>query len=625
MRKLTALLLTLVLLAGCAVSLAADYETLRVGATTAFSGNFFSAAIGSNVCDQDVRKLIHSYSLVTWVPADGAFRPNGQVVTSDIGISEDGATLTFAISKNLRYNDGTPITAKDYAFSFLLTTSRALLECAGTRASGSHVSGWQAYDEGLADTVTGFRLLGDYSVSITLDAQFLPYFYEMEVLNILPYPISVIAPGCEVKDDGNGICISGGMTADTLRKTLLDPETGYASHPAVTSGAYQLVSYDGETVTVERNPEYIGDADGVTPQIPRIEFRAVAADELIRGLYEESLDLVVRCARNDQIHGGLALAGGEGIRQYAYSRNGLAFISFCAEKGATADVRVRQALALCMDKTALAEKYLGGYGMKVDGYYGIGQWMYQASLGTIEVLDRDGSAAQPEEISLAGIRAWELDPVAAGELLAAAGWNLNEEGGAYEPAAGGIRFRMNGDRLEPLKLKLIYPVNNDAGPLLADTLIAHFAAAGGELETEAVPMPALLEQYYHITDRACDMIMLGSNFSEVFDPSVNLDGSTDRLSGVNDAMLADLARRMRSTAPGDTAEYCRRWAEFILYRSEVLPEIPLYSNTYMDFAISELQDYRPGEYSSWAEAIQYARLSDYQPGAEDDGDDWIFD
>ena len=81
MRKLIAIILTIILLAGCFTAVAEvysddRYETLTVGVTTAFSGNFLSDALGSNISDQDVRKLIHAYSLVRWDSEIGAFRMN---------------------------------------------------------------------------------------------------------------------------------------------------------------------------------------------------------------------------------------------------------------------------------------------------------------------------------------------------------------------------------------------------------------------------------------------------------------------------------------------------------------------------------------------------------------------
>lgn len=632
MKRLIAILLTVVLLVGTCGALgeeaAGKYDRLRVGTTTLFNGNFFSSAIGNNVSDQDVRKLIHSYSLVSWVSGEGLFRPNRQVITSDLSISQDGATFTFTIAKDLKYNDGTPITARDYAFSFILATSRALEEAAGYRMDGSYIDGWDEYETGRSTVISGFRLIGDYHISITLDRQFLPYFFEFHALDLQPYPISVIAPGCEVKDDGNGIYLAGNMTGSVLRKTLMDPETGYASHPSVTSGPYQLAEYDGTTVTLTLNPEYKGDEEGNKPYIPVIEFRYVNSNELINELGEGELDLVVRCARNDQIQGGIALVSTGDFSRYAYSRNGLAFISFCAEDGPTADVKVRQGLASCMDKETLREKYLGSFGIVVTGYYGIGQWMYQAALGTIDIRPEaereDTEFDARNEFSLNGLNTWSLSVERAGDLFAEAGWDLNENGEPYDPAAGGVRYRRNGDALEPLKLKLIYAENNNAGPLLQDTFVANVEKAGGIVETEAVPMNELLNRYYHLTERDCDMIMLGTNFSEVFEPTRDFSGNTNRLNGITDPEFAALAKDMRQTEPGDAVGFVKKWVKFLEYRTQIAAEIPLYSNAYLDFSVVELQGYAPGSYSSWAEAIQYSVLSDY---VEDEvgEDEFIFD
>ena len=634
MKKLTAILLFIAILAGCCFSAFGEeadgkYDRLRVGTTTQFSGNFFSDALGNNVSDQDVRKLIHSYNLVEWVPEEGVFRPNQQVVTA-FSTNKDNSTFIFAISKDLKYNDGTPITAKDYAFSFLTLTSKALKEAAGARQEGDFIQGWKAYDQGAAPAVEGFRLLGDYQFSITLSVEYLPYYYEMQALSIFPYPISVLAPGIEVKDDGNGIFLSEKLTADLLRQTLLDPENGYAVHPEVTCGPYQLVSYDGLTAELELNPEYNGDSTGHMPSIPEIEFRYVDSDELINELAAGNLDLVVRCARNDQIQGGIALNGSGDFSQYAYSRNGLAFISFCAESGATADPQVRQALAMCLDKNTLKNRYLGSYGLAVDGFFGIGQWMYLSTTGTITVenegeepeTDENGNPVRPS----LNVTSYPLSPAQAAELLEEAGWTLNEKGDPYDPENDNVRCKNVQGRLVTLKLKLIYPDNNNAGALLPQVFGENIAAIGGELVLEPLPMAEVLEYYYGIKERDCDMIMLGTNFGDVFEPSVEFDGDTHVRSGIKDARFRELALDMRKTEPGRAFEYVQKWAAFLEYRSTILPEIPLYSNAYMDFAVTALQNYAPGSYSSWAEAVQYAILSDYAEPEEELGDDeFMFD
>ena len=203
MKKLIAVILTLVLLIGCCAA-AEDveetvnkYEKLTVGVTTAFSGNFLADALGSNISDQDIRKIIHSYSLVKWDSDDGVFKANDQVITSTL-TNADKDTYILSISRNLTYSDGTPITAWDYAFSILLMMSHEIEEIGGKIYRSEHILGSGEYLRGVVPYLSGVAVLDDYQLAITLDHNFLPYFFETGLLLCVPYPIHVIAPGCKV-------------------------------------------------------------------------------------------------------------------------------------------------------------------------------------------------------------------------------------------------------------------------------------------------------------------------------------------------------------------------------------------------------------------------------------------
>ena len=62
-KKILAWILVFALLLGAFPALAEEeaevYDKLTVSTTTPFSGNFLSDALGSNLSDQDVRRLIH--------------------------------------------------------------------------------------------------------------------------------------------------------------------------------------------------------------------------------------------------------------------------------------------------------------------------------------------------------------------------------------------------------------------------------------------------------------------------------------------------------------------------------------------------------------------------------------
>jgi len=153
--------------------------------------------------------------------------------------------------------------------------------------------------------------------------------------------------------------------------------------------------------------------------------------------------------------------------------------------------------------------------------------------------------------------------------------------------------------------------------MLDQVFIPYLNEAGIELETEAMPMPELLKKYYGQEERDCDMILLGTNFNDVYDPTGEYDDNgTSYLNGITNPELRELAINLRSTEPGNATEFCRRWLRYQEKLAEIITGIPLYSDAYLDFHISALQNYEPGKSGNWATAVAGAILSDYVPEEE---------
>ena len=252
-------------------------DELIVGNPTITKGDFFTEMFGNDTADIDVRALIHGYNLVNWDQNQGVYVIDESVVenllvTTD---SEGNKTYYLGLYDDLYYSDGTLITAWDYAFSILLMMSHEIEEIGGKIYRSEHILGSREYLQGALPYLTGVAVLDEHQLAITLDHEFLPYFFEIGLLLCVPYPISEIAPGCKVYaggevdlGDGYGYGIWIGnedpeiqepvFTAELLQKTILDPETGYNSHPSVVSGPYRLVSWDGVTGHFEANEYYKG-------------------------------------------------------------------------------------------------------------------------------------------------------------------------------------------------------------------------------------------------------------------------------------------------------------------------------------------------------------------------------
>ncbi len=235
-------------------------DHLTVGNATPMDGKFFTEMWEDVTSDGDVRSLIHAYNLVMWDGEKGVFTHDPSVVNA-IGIMDneygDRAYL-IALHDNLYYSDGSKITAWDYAFSYLLSIAPEIDEIGGHSVKRNYLFGYSAYMDGTVNYLAGVQVLEDDQLMITIDHEFLPFFYETGLISCVPYPISVIAPGVEVRDDGYGVYLANIddsvkepiFNAELLRKTILDPETGYQTFPKVNSGPYTLESWDGTTVTL---------------------------------------------------------------------------------------------------------------------------------------------------------------------------------------------------------------------------------------------------------------------------------------------------------------------------------------------------------------------------------------
>ena len=607
------------------------YDHLVVGNTTQMRGDFFTGMWGNATSDADVRDLLHGYNLVVWDSAKSMFSFNPAVVTEVMTMTDQAGDKTYALilANDLRYSDGSRINAWDYAFSFLLQISPEIAELGAVPAQTDFLLGYDAYHSGEADTLAGIRVEGTNVLVLTIRGEYLPFFYELALLRCNPYPIRVIAPGVQVKDDGKGVYLANAdknikepvFTADLLRETLLDPETGYRSHPSIVSGPYTMTSFDGTTAEFAVNPYFKGDENGVKPTIPTLTFTLAENGTMVEKLKNGEFGLLNKVLRKDAIDAGLALLQEDPLLVENYTRNGLSYIAFACEKPAISSVKVRQAIAWCMDRDLVTSDYAGDYGLRVDGYFGIGQWMYEAVIGASSPLEAPAEDSSPQvkeefeklqeaikELNMDDLTVYTEDLEKAAALLDEDGWKVNEEG---------IREKeIDGEKVT-LELTMLYPEGNEIGEAFQERLVPNLEKVGIKLALEPMEMSRLLEAYYkQDEDRSADMIYLASNFELVFDPSVQFiidaDGTPNwSYTNHSDTKLYSLAVKMRETEPGDILSYLQNWLEFQKEMNEALPILPIYSNVYFDFYTNTLHDYAVGARSTWAQAIVPAYLAEY--------------
>lgn len=569
---------------------------IRVGNFTRMSGDFFTDMWGNNTADIDMRALLHGMSTVDWTN-DRQYALDASVLAAvSTEVTKAGKTYTFTLADGLTYNDGTPVTAADYVFSVLLQSSAVAQELGGKPYVYAQLAGQEDYLAGEADVFAGVRLLDERTFSLTISKDFMPYYYELMYVNVTPYPIGVIAPGCEVKDEGEGAYIEGPFTAELLSDTLFNAETGYVSHPATTSGPYQLVSYDEATGEAELliNLNYPGNYEGHRPVIERLHVQEIGYEDALEKLTGGEIDVLNKGTDGELIEAGMALMGEGTVATANYIRSGYGFVGFDCEDEVTGSLSVRQAIAMCIDRETFIQDFLSGFGMPVYSYYGLGQWMVQPYVSTIA-----------DEVTT-----YDYDPAAAEKLLEKDGWSLNAEGGKYA-AADGVRFKKLDGALVPLKLRFAQLKDNRGAQLIVDGLLEELKAIGFEVEVTEMGFEDMLSQYYRQTERNFNANFMATNFAMVFDPYYTFHTGDEyqgslNTSGIRDEELMKLAKNLRETTPGDEEEYGARWLKLMRRFSDVLPTLPVYSNIYFDFFTPSLKDYAPNALWSWAAAIQYA-------------------
>lgn len=606
---------------------------ITVGNTTKVSGDFFTSMWSNNTSDIDVRTMIHGYSPVVW-DSQVEFVLDNMVVESVEGAADGANTVyTVTLQQDLVYSDGqTPITAADYVFSYLLCASDEVAQLGAQTQGYEHIVGYEEYSSGESDIFAGVRLLDTYTYSITVKGAYEPFFYNYAYLRTNPYPISVLAPYCEVADDGRGAYLrsmdpeaeEAPFTVAVLKETLFNEETGYVSHPALTSGPYTLTAYDEESGQVDFaiNPYFKGNYEGVVPVIDTISLVPVLPETMIEQLQSGEIDLLNKCVDSKVILGGMALAS-EDIVSRNYARLGYGFCAFACETSATQFEKVRQAIAYSFDKDAFVAEHLASFGIVVYSYYGVGQWMTLAAMGALLPGNAEGEEALAwEEINLDGLNHYDPDPETALALLVEDGWTLNAQGEPFDPETDDVRYKEVDGELMSLTIRFAKVEGNEGADLVVEQFSRTLPALGFEFIVEEIPFSEMLSDYYRVDgERRYNMNFMATNFANAFDPyytfitDPSVQGSTNT-SGIVDEELMELAWDMHVTYPGQYLTYEQNWLEFITRFNEILPTMPIYSNIYFDFFTDWLQNYEPATYYSWPVAILYAYYAEPEEPVE---------
>ncbi len=329
MKKLTALLLSVMMLLACVVTASAD------------DASYLGVMLGTNVMSLDTNLATDGDSFeviadcidgLTQMDKDGAAVP---ALAESFDLSEDGLTYTFHL-RDAKWSNGTPVTANDFVFAWRRIAKEAgeyaymLDEIGNIKGAAEIISGKES-----DLTTLGVNAADDKTLVVELNVpvSFFPSLMYFPTF----YPIN-----------------------EEFYNSLADGTYGTSPETFLSNGAFVLESYTPGTanLSVKKNPDY-WDADRV--KLPGITYQVVgSSDNALTAFKNNTLDVVmvsgnqVDAAKKDAALADKLTVTGAGYMWY---------LSFSqteknAQGGMLANKNLRLAISNAIDRDNLVDNYV---------------------------------------------------------------------------------------------------------------------------------------------------------------------------------------------------------------------------------------------------------------------------
>ena len=440
-------------------------NSIILGDVTELSGKFRFANFGASnpgASDKSISNLVNGLGVIVQT-IEGEYVWDPTVVAEHKEVTNEDGSLTYTIKlqNDLKFSDGSPITAKNYLVDALVFSSPVGAQAAKkNHDAGMKFVGFEEFKayggpdtpaevtvkdedgkpvvdaEGNKKVVkaskefTGLRLLDDLTFSITVDPQYLPDFFAILNASMSPTPLGLYLDKADIKDDGNGVYLTDDFYAKngdtyTMAKHVYDgawnTDTTYPY-----SGMYTIEKWNpsDKSCTLVLNPEYKGDYRGHKPTIQKVVYKLIVSSTQLEDLKSGGIDVLAQITGGDETNEALKLVQDQPDKFVSthYARAGYGKLQFRADFGPLQFTNVRKAVTYCMDRAKFAKDFTGGYGGVVDGPYYSGAWMYKEAVNDGMMLD-----------------AYATSVDTAISLLEEDGWVYDKDGNAY--SGSGVRYK----------------------------------------------------------------------------------------------------------------------------------------------------------------------------------------
>lgn len=432
-------------------------------------------------------------------------------------LSEDKRTITFTLREGLSWHDGTALTASDVAFTL---SAMAHPDYEGGRyAEIAVIEGADAYHNGEAEGVSGISVIDDRTIAITTVEPYAPILPTLAGIFILPEHIY------------------GGVPFDRWQEDITNRQP-------VGAGPFKFVQYrPGEFIEVEAFEDYYAGR----PCLDRIFVRFGDQNTMLAALLNAEVDIA-----QVPINSVESVKGQENIELKVVDTLSFQYLGVNLRNPILANKKIRLAIAHAINRQAIVNGLLQGYGVVLNTIFPTNHWAY------------------PDEVQSI---AYEVER--ARELLTEAGWELQ----------GDVRVKDG----QELRFTLYYPTGNLVRERSAPLIQANLRVVGIQVELQAMDFPTLVTHLLPKDEQGVpreviaedfDMFLLGFGIER--DPSEYLSYFVEsdmppngyNFTGYTDPRAEELLRAGQTEL--DFEERIELYQEFALLMREQLPWIPLY-------------------------------------------------
>lgn len=287
-------------------------------------------------------------------------------------VSEDELVYTFTLRDGLTFDDGSPLTTEDLAFT--LTLLHDPTYSGGTDIMEAHIVGGDAYKNGKATSIEGIKVIDDRTIEITTE--------EVNAQSLRLLGGQVLSQAYYGKDYKKG-------DLNYLNDLHLKP---------LGAGPYRFVDYlPGQEIRYEANEYYY---EG-KPEASQFIYKTTEGDSQ-QFFQTGELDYSAFTA-NQENYEFLELLGFANI--YTYTSSAYGYVAFNHERPLFKDPKVRQAFTYGLDRQTIIDTYYQGYAEVANIPVSPSSWAYTEEIGD--------TSYQPEK---------------AEALLDEAGWILGKNG-----------------------------------------------------------------------------------------------------------------------------------------------------------------------------------------------------